>query len=104
MKVRCPACQKVSELPDSDAGLTVICVACGGKFEAPALMRAGIPVAATAGAAAPVAGPAHFAAQRRPRGVIVGLLTAAGAVLLLVTWAAWSARSTAQRETSPTDV
>src|SRR4051794_27754866 len=34
-KVRCPACGKSVRLPEGDAGLAVVCLACGTKFVAP---------------------------------------------------------------------
>src|SRR5690242_528299 len=34
-KVRCPSCGKSMRLPEGDAGLPVVCLACGAKYTAP---------------------------------------------------------------------
>jgi hypothetical protein len=35
MRIRCPACGKITMLPESESGQGVICVACGERYEAP---------------------------------------------------------------------
>ena len=45
MKFPCPSCRKSMELPDSDGGMPVVCLACGHRFVAPAPAPAAPPVA-----------------------------------------------------------
>src|SRR5687768_6904080 len=42
LKVKCSACGKTVRLPESDAGLSAVCPACGKAFVAPTLEKAGI--------------------------------------------------------------
>src|SRR5579864_671334 len=35
MKAQCPACRKIAHLPESEAGLTAVCSACGAMYLAP---------------------------------------------------------------------
>src|SRR2546428_7857327 len=35
LKVRCPSCGKSAVLPESDAGLAAVCLACGERYTVP---------------------------------------------------------------------
>ena len=37
MNVRCPACSKITRMPESEAGFPVVCVACGARYTVPRL-------------------------------------------------------------------
>ncbi|HSI32525.1 MAG TPA: DUF4159 domain-containing protein, partial [Tepidisphaeraceae bacterium] len=63
IKVRCPQCAKLATFGDSDAGLTALCVACGGRFTIPAVSTAtDAPGDAGAPQSAPAVGPGFLAA------------------------------------------
>src|SRR5690242_6448677 len=54
LRVRCPSCGKSAAVPESDAGLAAVCLACGTRYTIPALAPAPevtAPTTAAAGAA-----------------------------------------------------
>src|SRR6476660_7723424 len=48
LKVRCPSCGKSAAVPESDAGLPAVCLACGERYTVPELTALAEPVAAAA--------------------------------------------------------
>ncbi len=68
MKVACPACNQVLDLPDADAGRVVNCPSCGGVMQVP-VIPAAIPVAAPV-APRPAASVSPGAPVRRPEASI----------------------------------
>src|SRR5688572_16250705 len=85
VKARCPSCGKSATFDESDAGLPVVCLACGGRYTAPDPFQA----AAGGGGAAPPVSAATSAGRSRPGrtfwvAVCLGGLAAAAAVLLVV--------------------
>ena len=58
LKARCPSCGKSASLDDTDAGLPVVCLACGARYTAPDPLAGAAAVPARAGAGAPAGAPA----------------------------------------------
>src|SRR5205085_11803729 len=82
MKVRCPACGKGAHLPESDAGLSAVCAACGATHTLPNVAPAR---ATPANECATVDTPTSAIRRSPPRAALwVGLGLAACLAVLLV--------------------
>jgi hypothetical protein len=81
MNARCPACQKISRLPDHDAGFPVVCVACGAHFRAPELISATDFQSTAAEVAASVSDRLHRSVWWRVGAIALTVVAALGLVV-----------------------
>jgi len=85
LKARCPSCGKSAWFDEIDAGLPVVCLACGARYNAPQALPA---AARTAGASGESGGPTPFRAPRVGRtfwvATALGALAAVVALVLIL--------------------